>query len=123
MTKLPITRDNLNDSIMFDSPFTVEDDGIVLNGRTGPHEGIYAPEIYWADGALEFHDDDWSLVDGFSGQYGYSGPIMHVSEYLGGGMADYVLETPGIYVVVVVDDILDDESDEPVGWALLYREI
>jgi len=73
--------------------------------------------------------DEWSFVDGFSGQYGYRGPIMHVSEYLGGGMADHVLETPGIYVVVVVE-VLDDpdwdytnENPEPAGWALLYREI
>jgi hypothetical protein len=63
------------------------------------------------------------LLDGFSGQYGYSGPIMHPSEFIGGGMERHIRETPGLYVAVVVTDLdVDDGDDDAVGWAVAYRE-
>jgi hypothetical protein len=57
---------------------------------------VYAPTLY--DDELD--SDRWELLDGYSGQYGYSGPVMHPSEFIGGGMARDILATPGTYVAV-----------------------
>ena len=89
--------------------------------------GVHAPS---------FHDDapddaQWSPISGFSGQHGYSGPVMHASEYLGGDMEKYVWENPGTYVVVEAtfdpdpeDDPDEYEADESVtgGWVLLKHK-
>jgi hypothetical protein len=83
----------LSDLMEFDSPVTVHEDGTVT---TGPRD-LYAPTLY--DDALD--SDGWELLDGYSGQYGYGGPIMHPSEFIGGGMARDILSEPGTYVAVV----------------------
>lgn len=101
-----VTRDNLNDLMEFDHVIRVHGDGTVTKERD-----IHAPDLH--DGELE--SDEWTLLDGFSEQYGYSGPIMHASEFIGGGLADYILATPGVYVALV-DYPLDDS--EPEGWAV-----
>lgn len=102
----PVTRDNLNQLMEFDHVIRVHEDGTVME-----EPNTYAPELH--DGELE--GNGWTLLDGYSGQYGYSGPIMHDSEYIGGGMADDILSTPGVYVALV-DYPLDDS--EPEGWAV-----
>jgi len=64
-------------------------------------------------------------LTGYTGQYGYHGAVMHASEYIGGGLADDILSTPGTYVVVVVN-VEDDEADEfaePAGWAILRQVV
>jgi hypothetical protein len=65
----------------------------------------------------------WSLLSGFTGQYGYNGPIMHSSEFIGGRLADYILTVPGYYCNVVVDayPISEDAESENVGWAVAYH--
>lgn len=63
--------------------------------------------------------DGWTLLSGFTGQYGYRGPVMHASETIGGGLARHILSTPGDYAVATVDDI---DTGEPSGWVVLYRE-
>jgi len=78
--------------------------------------GIYAPEVYDED----IVSDEWSFIDGWSGQSHYSGPIMHPSEYLGGAMERWVRETPGTYVMVMSED--PEGGEEPYGWALLTLE-
>lgn len=109
--------DKLNDLMQFDHVIEVHEDGTV----TEP-SGIYAPDVYDHDTdnpAVEgFRDDKWELLNGFSGQYSYSGPVMHPSEYIGGGLARYILETPGIYVAVVVRDI---GNDDDAGWAVARK--
>ena len=64
------------------------------------------------------------LLEGFTGQYGYRGPIMHESEYIGGGLATYILENPGWYVAVAVNAPDNDGtySGEVAGWAIAYKE-
>lgn len=80
----------------------------------------------------------WEPMAGYTGQYGYNGPHMHPSEYVGGGMARDILDTPGLYVCVLVDygPCTDDadRSAEPCagcvsgsgcesavdGWAVLH---
>jgi hypothetical protein len=98
------TTDNL--IMNFDHVVRVHDDGTVTDE---PH--AYAPEL--CDG--EIVGTGWTLLDGYSGQYGYAGPIMHASEYIGGGMARDILATPGVYVALV--DYPSDDS-EPDGWAV-----
>lgn len=62
----------------------------------------------------------WDLLDGWSGQDGYSGPLMHQSEYIGGGMARHILNTPGIYVALVNYD-MNDLDAEPTEWAVARK--
>ena len=126
---MTVTPDNLNDLAEFDRVFMVHNDGTV----SFP-DGIYAPGVVHEDterNRADIGDKDFQAVTGWSDQYTYSGPVMHPSEFLGGRMAEWVLETPGIYAVVVVDvlsceDCEDLEPDhepdcehEPSGWMLL----
>lgn len=99
----------LNEIMEFDHVIEVHADGWISDRRD-----IYAPTLN--DGELE--GDEWTLLNGFSGQDRYAGPIMHQSEYIGGGMERYIRETPGVYVALV-DYPLDDS--EPDGWAVAYR--
>lgn len=104
----------LND-IEFDHVFTVDEHGTV----THP-DNIYAPEVTW-DGLTsgQIWSYKWEFIDGWSGQDRYSGPVMHSSELLGGGMERWVLATPGTYVMCVVEDL--DDPEDPAGWCLLTR--
>jgi hypothetical protein len=78
----------------FDSPITVHEDGTVTHGPAN----VYAPDL--TDDELS--GEGWELfTHGYSGQHGYSGPIMHDSEFIGGGLARDILGQPGTYVAVV----------------------
>lgn len=105
-----MTERTLSDIMDFDHVIEVHEDGTITEPK-----GIWAPELH--DGELE--GDEWFLLNGFSGQYRYSGPIMHPSEYIGGGMERYIRETPGVYVALV--DYPSDD-DEPDGWAVAVRK-
>lgn len=59
----------------------------------------------------------WTPVSGKSGQHGYEGPIFHPSEFVGGGLLDWIKAHPAVYVTVAVSDPADPE--ELVGWMLL----
>ena len=119
-----VTPDTLNEAMDFDSVIYSHGDGTVSDAHS-----MYAPEVYtceqedgtWVEEAM---DEPWELLNGFSGQYGYSGPHMHASEYIGGGLARHILETEGFYVVTVVtpmpfNECEDVDSDE---WAIAYTE-
>jgi hypothetical protein len=82
----------LSDLMEFDHPITVTDDGRVIDGPAG----VYAPDLYDDD----LDSDSWELLNGYSGQDRYAGPIMHPSEFIGGGMARDILSEPGTYVAV-----------------------
>jgi hypothetical protein len=109
----------LNDLMEFDHVVRVHPDGTVTDA-----EGIYAPSLW--EGELD--DDAWTLMNGYSGQDRYSGPVMHNSEFIGGQMAEDILATPGLYVAVVCywddDDDDDDDDAETIveGWAVAYIE-
>lgn len=126
---------NYNDRFAFDHPLQVLEDGSLaeperarelwtdelgivdcdIDGQIGPAE-----EARWV---RDLNDAGWEPVTGYSGQYGYSGPIMHASEFLGGGMAESLAATPGTYVTIMVETWPDTEDAERdvVGWALLRR--
>lgn len=126
------------DSVMeFDCPVTVNADGTVTDGPAG----VYAPEVLHSrehgmliDGKPFKDAEQWEAFSvGYTGQDRYHGPVMHESEYIGGGLERDILATPGVYVVCVVE-VLSGESDdpeenedpdddpEPAGWTVLRRK-
>ena len=106
----------LNDMMEFDHVIRVDE-----NGNVTDEYGIYGPSLF--DDELD--SSEWSLLDGYSGQDGYSGPIMHNSEFIGGQMERDILAQPGLYVVVVAywsEDDYGSTEDDIEGWAVAYRE-
>ncbi len=96
----------LNRVMEFDHVIRVHPDGSI----TEPTD-VYPPDLI--DDELSSHRA-WVLMDGYSGQCGYSGPMMHSSEYIGGRLADDILSTPGLYVALV-----NFTSDEEISeWAV-----
>jgi hypothetical protein len=115
----------LNDIMEPDHVIAVDEDGHI----TEP-SGIYAPELEMGtDGDGQILDEHeaaykadaarqgWQILEGFTGQHAYRGPVMHPSEFVGGGLEDHIRETPGSYAVVIVR--CDDGED--AGWAVAYR--
>jgi hypothetical protein len=120
----------LNDKMEFHHVVQVHADGSVTDGPAG----LYAPEVYVeldADGQMVSLnpndiqiDKGWTLLNGYSGQDRYRGPIMHDSEYIGGGMERDILAEPGIYVAVTVIGLRprgEQRDDDLVGWAVARR--
>lgn len=119
VTAATVTRETLNTLMEFDHVIRVHADGQV----TEP-EGVYAPEVAEHDGVAYVGNagpgrNDWILLNGYSGQAGYSGPVMHLSEYIGGTLATDILCNPGYYVAVLVCDGTDSESCHD-GWAVAF---
>jgi hypothetical protein len=137
-------RDGLNDVMQFDH--VVEILGQVHELRTPGVDplrfaardttGSY-PELFEEMLDSSSVTAGWKLLSGLSGQYGYSGPIMHDSEFIGGGMADHILASaPGTRWVALVNYVdtpnesCSIECDPDVGcdhdvagWAVAYREV
>lgn len=115
----PVTADTLNDTMEFDHVIHVHADGTV----TDAPDNVRAPELH--DGELHQGNPvvgtggNWSLMDGYSGQDGYSGPCMHASESVGGQMARDILSEPGYYVTLVN---YTSDDDEPEEWAVARRD-
>lgn len=106
----------LNEIMEFDHVIEVHEDGSITD-----RPDIYAPELF----NDELLGEGWKLLNGFSGQDRYAGPIMHQSEFIGGGMERFIRESPGVYVALV-NYTTDDEGgeyDEPAtdSWAVAYR--
>lgn len=136
-----VTPDNLNAVMEFDHVIEVHADGTVSDAPAG----IYAPEGVYdylddnagSSDALDALGDGWELFTrGYSGQYGYNGPVMHESEYIGGRLARDILSEPGYYVALTVtgihadnctcdkDEFHGDESDSDMyGWTVAYRPV
>ena len=110
-----VARDDLNALMEFDHPIQVHADGSVTDGL----DGIYAPSLM----DRELDNPRWTFFsNGYTGQYGYHGPIMHNSEFIGGRLADDILAEPGIYCAVVADwspEDGDEDSDTVEGWAVV----
>jgi hypothetical protein len=101
----------------FDHPIRVHGDGTVSDGLTG----VYAPTL--TDERLD--DPRWTFFSrGYTGQYGYRGPIMHNSEFIGGGLAEDILAEPGVYVAIVANWSPECGNEDPCtctteGWAVV----
>lgn len=123
-------RFGLNFLMEFEHVVTVNADGTV----TDDDQPYHAPEVEVGTdrdgqilaeherGMIEYvRMQGWEPLTGYTGQYSYSGPIMHPSEFIGGALAEYVLSTPGTYVAVAVETVSPDpDADpEPAGWMVL----
>lgn len=126
---------SLNDLMEFDHVVYSDGHGNVASVRLHDWQH-WAPAPYVdldADGQMisldpnDIHDlGDWKLLNGFSGQDRYHGPIMHESEFVGGDLEIHIRYHAGYYVVVEITGIgpLETDTDGPdlVGWAVAYRE-
>lgn len=119
----------LNSIMEFDHVIEVMEDGTIRD-----RNDLYAPDLCGEDadscellgsfhgvtGALQ--RDRWELLNGYSRQDRYAGPIMHNSEYIGGAMERDIRETPGVYVALVCCYWPDDEGPDTEidfdGWAV-----
>jgi len=91
----------LSEIMDFDHVIMVRADGTVTDDTPN---APYAPEMD-NGGMEETGYASWELMTGYTGQYGYHGPYMHASEYIGGRMARDILATPGYYVSVYTPDL------------------
>lgn len=124
----------LNDTMDFEHVVRVHPDGTVTDAP-----GVYAPEVdvEVEDGQIsdeaeaamirDVESQGWELMTGYTGQYGYHGPIMHPSEYVGGQLASDILAEPGLYVVVEPTGLYDSEEEkeadggDPIGWVVARK--
>ncbi|WP_147265794.1 hypothetical protein [Nocardia puris] len=115
-----MTPARLREVMEFDHVIHVDSDG-----RVSEPKDVYAPDVTESNGTVAVDPVDWELLTGWTGQWNYSGPVMHPSEFVGGRLADHILTTPGTYVTVVVTDLdeLDADGESALaGWAIAYRE-
>ena len=113
---------SLSDIMDFDHVITVRPDGAIEDAPN-----VYATELFqWEqeDGTWVEElstREPWELLSGFTGQYGYRGPMMHASEQIGGGLAEHIVTHPGLYVALYPSVIALDGSDaDPDSWAVAY---
>lgn len=126
----------LNEIMEFDHVIRVAEDGTISDaGMSVGSTDAYFDLNVAQDGTDEFEmSAGWELLKGFTGQYSYNGPVMHPSEYVGGGLERHILETPGYYVVLEVSGRCDYDGStdcdveqgcdcEPAGWAIAYKPL
>ena len=132
-----VTTENLNSVMEFDHCIEVKADGTVAD-----RNDIYS-EMFEVTSVLKDADaflwetevslpEGWRLMNGYSGQDRYSGPEMHVSEFIGGRMARDILETPGTYIALEVRpdcggtqegcSVEDGCYCQPDGWVVAMKE-
>ena len=117
---MPDRTVTLNEIMEFDHVIRIDENGHVSHANRDDGLSVYAPSLY----DEELDDNSWTLLDGYSGQCGYGGPIMHNSEYIGGGLERDILAKPGLYVVIAAywSPENEDDDDDIEGWAVAYRE-
>lgn len=114
---LPFISDDRSSDNAPAYPARHPEENIVLYGDSDPGDEQLRDQI----------PEGWSLLTGFTGQYSYHGPVMHDSEYIGGGLAEAILEQPGFYVTSYLDWYDTDADGEPVddpqseGWVVSHH--
>lgn len=131
-----LRKQTLNDIMSFGHLIKVGENGFLDDYHIEDQVKFYAPESVDVevdeDGQiLDEHEKamveaqeraGWTFfTKGYSAQDRYAGPIMHSSEFIGGGLERDIREQPGYYVAVTVDTD-EDTEDNCAGWAVLYRE-
>jgi hypothetical protein len=126
-------NDSLDSLMQMDHVIRVDGDGLVHDDVGG----VYAPEVACGtdkDGQiLAVHErgmidylkrQGWDPERGWSGQQGTTmdDVIMHTSEFIGGSLAEHILDTPGYWVACTVP-VEDKDGTDVAGWVLVYREI
>lgn len=113
------TLERSND-IEFYQAFTFDGANIMPNDYA-------VPEVELIDGELEISpQQNWIPMQGYSGQHGYSGPIMHESEQFSPNLLQDMHKQFGphsIYGLAVVESY-NEEFDEydAAGWIILVWE-
>lgn len=117
---------HLND-IEFGTPFrTFHRSGAVTTIGDFP---AVPEELDWHDFTSQLLGTEWEPVGGLSNQHGYTGPLMHASEFIGDELDAWLKHQGDVFCVVVVEDAAEvDYADragetfaesEPVGWMIL----
>lgn len=107
-------------ALEFGAVFRLVDDKVI------EVDNEYAPNVYNdPDDDVYLEDSRWTCFTGLTGQYGYNGAVMHSSELVGTGIAQYIADHAQecddcLFSLVVVNDL---ENDDLIGWAIAYREI
>lgn len=134
--KVKLERPGLNEVMDLDRVIRVDKTGRVMPVPLLDWNGHL--EMYLVGSLEEYRWDDdfyvpegWELLSGFTGQYGYNGPVMHASEFIGGGLERHILETPGYWVATVVESDCqykepncNEDSGcncDPAGWAVAHK--
>lgn len=129
-----MAEESLNSIMEFDHVIRVTGTGQIVDGDIDFY-GEVSMELVDADAERwELREElpkGWVLLKNFSGQYSYSGPVFHPSEFIGGGLERHIRETPGYYVALTVEsdcagaeDRCNEEDGcqcEPDGWAVAYK--
>lgn len=97
----------------------------------GNLSGSYAPDVtnsdehdVLIDWVPRLESTDWHAMTGITGQYGYSGAVMHPSENLSDEwILAYVKERGGseFAIVEVQEEDGGYPEGDPIGWALVWR--
>lgn len=121
-TALTTHAEALNEVMQFETVYQVHPNGTI----TERHD-LRAPDLNQYKGDDEcwhehLDDTSWDLLTGWTGQYGYRGPMMHSSEFVGGRLAEHILSTPGLYALLVPSVLDPDDPDaQPDSWAIAYK--
>lgn len=93
---------SLNEQMQIGHLVRVHGDGTVTDA---PRE-VYGPEgarVYGEGEEPRLEREGWNLMRGYSGQHGYTGPVMHSSELVSGGLEEDIKDHPGLYVALPVE--------------------
>lgn len=83
---------------------------VVIN-YDGPFADAQIGKEHDADMIEYLREQGWEVLSGYSGQYLYSGPVMHQSEFIGGGLEQHIREEPGYWVKLPVE--IHPSEDDP----------
>lgn len=108
------TTEELREMAEFDHPFEVGEDQSLTY-----RPDVRVPYVYNSPIADVTVEAGWDALVGMTNQHGYNGAVMHASEYISRDVAERVLTSPGVYVVVAVLD--EEDNSEIVGWSILRR--
>jgi hypothetical protein len=134
-TRMPVTVDSLDDLVEFNCPIVSNGDGTISDSPVyfdGSYDLYQVGHDNWRVDASSI--SGWEAVsDGYTGQYGYNGPVMHNSEILSGALAQKMIDEPGTYVLAEAHYMHDDERAEldeedgekpydAEGWVVLRKK-
>lgn len=108
----------------FDHPFILTPNGEV---RDAPSSVVTPDVTNDPTGDVEV-SQGWTALTGMTGQYAYNGAIMHPSEFIGGGIAERMVDevrtfgSDGIFAIVEVRDDGTWPDGDPIGWAIAMRD-
>ena len=117
MTKARALAQHMTD-VEFGAVFTVYPDG-----TWSETSELHVPDVVNdPDADVWVASDRWEPLTGMTGQYGYSGAVMHPSELPGEGMAQRLLDIAADEerpVSFALQTVWDEDAGTDIGWAVL----